>query len=80
MTGPGFDGQEVLDDTLSFPGTLPPEQIAAMREVVYGDLGRFADAETTYFVLGLDDEGRLFTWASESELTRAVDRVIAETV
>lgn len=56
MTGPSFDGQEVLDDTLSFLGSLPPGQIAAMRDVVYGDLDQFADAETTYFVLGNYDE------------------------
>ena len=56
MTGPTFDGQAVLDETLSFLGSLPPEQIEAMRDVVYGELDRFADAERTYFVLGNYDE------------------------
>ncbi|ACV49265.1 MULTISPECIES: hypothetical protein [Halomicrobium] len=56
MSGPSFDGQEVLDETLSFLGSLPPEQITAMRDAVYGDLGRYEEADCTYFVLGNYDE------------------------
>jgi hypothetical protein len=58
MSGPTFDGQELLDETLSFLGPLPPQQIKAMRRGVYGELGRYADADVTYVVLGNYDEYR----------------------
>jgi hypothetical protein len=56
MSGPTFDGQDVLDETLSFLDRLPPARIKAMRDSVYGDLDRYRDADRTYFVLGNYDE------------------------
>lgn len=56
MSGPTFDGQEIVDETLSFLGALPPDQIKAMRGAVYEPLDRYADAERTYFLLGNYDE------------------------
>jgi hypothetical protein len=52
MTGPTFDGQEIIDETLSFLGSIPPEQIKEMLTAANTELEQFRDVEQTYFVLG----------------------------